>query len=305
MASDRYIAFGYSTQCNIRCRHCVAADAAPRTARMDMDRAMAIVREMARCQVAGISFTAGEPLLFLDDICRLVHICRENGIYSRVVTNSYWANTRQDADRIVSALIAVGLSQLRLSYSRWHQEHVDRENIIRAAESCQAQGLDYFVSFVTDFSPTDDAFEQFLRDHHLKFFPEPVIYFGRAGGLDRNRVSTDYRPNVCPMNPYLTPELDMFACCDGADRFSNTDFLHLGSLHTDSIDALFRKKETHPLYHFIRTMGLTNMASYLGFPAREIVRYRKCELCEALFNSKENLSALTEAAASDLMNWHR
>ena len=89
------------------------------------------------------------------------------------------------------------------------------------------------------------------------------------------------------MNPYLSPELDMFACCDASSHFLKTDFLYLGNLHNDNIDALFRKSETHVLYHLIRTMGLTNMASCLGFKAREIVQYRKCELCEKLFNSKE------------------
>jgi hypothetical protein len=59
------------------------------------------------------------------------------------------------------------------------------------------------------------------------------------------------------------------------------------------------------LYHLIRTMGLTNMASYLGLKAREIVQYRKCELCEKLFNSEKNLSILTESATSDLINWRR
>jgi organic radical activating enzyme len=301
----RNIAFGYSTQCNIRCGQCVAADASPRTGKMDLGRAKDIIQEMADCHVTGISFTAGEPLLFLEDICRLIQLCRESEIYSRVVTNGYWAKSREGADRVVSELLAAGLSQLRLSYSRWHQEHVDRENIVHAALSCREQSLDYFISFVTDFSEADDPFEQFLRDHHLKFFPEPVIYLGRAGELDRKPVSTDYRPNICPMNPYLSPELDMFACCDGADRFSNTDFLYLGSLHTDSVDVLFRKRETHPLYHLIRTMGLTNIASYSGFAARDIVQFRKCELCVALFNSKENLKILTEAATSDLLNWRR
>ena len=97
----------------------------------------------------------------------------------------------------------------------------------------------------------------------------------------------------------------MFACCDAANRFSETDFLYLGNLRTDSIDTLFRKRETHVLYHLIRTMGLTNMASYLGFTSREIVQHRKCELCEKLFNSRENLSLLTAAARADLNNWRR
>ena len=179
----RQIAFGYSTQCNIRCGHCVAADASPAIAKMDFDRAKKILREMARFHVTGISFTAGE--------------------------------------------------------------------------------------------------------------------------FHRQRIFTDYQPNVCTMNPYLSPELDMYACCDAANRFSKTDFLYLGNLRNNSIDTLFRKGETHILYHLIRTMGLTNMASYLGFKAREIVQYRKCELCEKLFNSKENLSILTESARSELIHWRR
>ncbi len=305
MSPVRNIAFGYSTQCNIRCSHCVAADPSVKTARMDIGRANDIIQEMARCHVTGISFTAGEPLLFPDDICQLVQLCREKGIYSRIVTNGYWAKTREQANDVVALLMSNGLSQLRLSYSRWHQEHIPRENIIHAALSCREQGLDYFISFVTDFSKEDDAFEQYLRDQHVRFFPEPVIYFGRAGEIDRPGVSTDYRPNRCPMNPYLSPELDMYACCDAAARFSETNFLYLGNLRDDSIDALFRKAETHVLYQLIGTMGLTNIASYLGFKASDIVQYRKCELCEALFNSKENLRILTESAPSDLANWHR
>jgi len=301
----RHIAFGYSTQCNARCGHCVAADASPATAKMDLARASAIIREMARCEVKGISFTAGEPLLFLNDICQLIRICRKNGIYTRVVTNCYWARSRESSDRVIAELIANGLSQLRLSFSRWHQQYISRDNIVRAAASCKHQGLDYFVSFITDFSKTDDACEQFLRQHHLKFFPEPLIYFGRASELERPPVSTDYRPNLCPMNPYLSPTLDMFACCDAAHRFSTTGFLYLGNLGRDTIDALFRKNENHALHQLIKTMGLTSMASYLGLKAREIVQYRKCELCEKLFNSRENLKILTDAAASDLPGWRR
>ncbi len=305
MNNTRQIAFGYSTQCNIKCDHCVAADALSRNERMDIHRAKAIIEEMAQYHVTGISFTAGEPILFFNDIRNLVQLCNENGIYSRIVTNGYWAKTQEHSDKIVSELMLSGLSQLRISSSRWHQKNIDRENIVNAASSCQKYGLDYYISFVTDFSEQDDSFEQFLRDNNLKFFPEPVIYFGRAEGFDRPRIFTDYHPNICPMNPYLSPELDMFACCDAGNRFTETDFLYLGNLKDYSIDELFQKKEKNTLFYLIRTMGLTNIASYLGFKASEIVKYRKCELCEKLFNSVENLSILERSAKSDLLNWKR
>ncbi len=94
------------------------------------------------------------------------------------------------------------------------------------------------------------------------------------------------------MNAYLSPNQDMYACCDAGNRFSETGFLYLGNVGQESVDELLRKREQNPLYYLIRTMGLTSMASYLGYKASEIVRYRKCELCEMLFNSKENLKKL-------------
>jgi organic radical activating enzyme len=317
MNNVRHIAFGYSTKCNIRCNHCVSVDGLTQNATMEFNAAKSIIQQMADCNVTGISFTAGEPFIFLDDISNLIELCRKNSIYSRVVTNGFWAKTQNQSDNIVSGLLQRGLSQLRISFSRWHQENIDRKNIVHAVSSCKKYGIDYFISFITDFSEEDDRYEQFLRDNNLKFFPEPVIYFGRAKGFKRKSILTDYHPNICSMNPYLSPELDMFACCDAGSHFTKTDFFLLGNLKDKSVDELFRKKEENSLYCLIKTMGLTNIASYMGFKASEIVQYRKCELCEKLFNSVANLRILEESleepfeksgeepGESSLRNWTR
>ena len=301
----RKIAFGYSIQCNANCEHCVAAEDSVKNEKMDITRAKTIISEMVSAQVKGVSFTAGEPLLFLGDIVELVRMCKRNEIYSRVVTNGFWAKTPHRADSVVSELKTAGLSQLRISYSRWHQKHVDRENIVFAARSCQKLALDYFISFITDFSEEDELYEQYLRENRLRYFPEPVIYFGRAGDFDRPKIFTDYQANQCDMNPYLSPELDMFACCDAGSRFDQTGFMYLGNLKDSSIESLFQKYEQNRLYHAVRMAGLTPLASSLGIPSNEIVTYRKCELCERLFNSKENLTKLNELAESAPSPWIR
>ncbi len=305
MNSIRHIAFGYSTQCNVKCDHCVAADENLPNAKMSLDTAATIIEEMAGCNVTGISFTAGEPLLFPEELDFLIRLCKKHDVYSRVVTNGFWAGTQQRSDRVVSGFIQSGLSQLRISYSRWHQKNIDRNNIVKAVSSCKKFGLDYFISFVTDFSAQDDAFEQFLRDHCVKYFPEPLIYSGRAKGFNRSRALTDFPMYQCAMNPYFSPELDMFACCDAGAHFDKTGFFYLGNRKNHSIDELFKKKESSILYNLIRTMGLTNMASYIGLNASEIVKYRKCQLCEKLFNTAENLHALEKGIKSGLLNWTR
>jgi MoaA/NifB/PqqE/SkfB family radical SAM enzyme len=283
----------------------VAVDENLPNAKMSLDTAVTIIEEMAASNVTGISFTAGEPLLFPVELDFLIRLCKKHDIYSRVVTNGYWAGTRPRSDKMVSGLIQSGLSQLRISCSRWHQKNIDRKNIVNAVSSCKKYGLDYFISFVTDFSAQDDAFEQFLRDHSVKYFPEPLIYSGRAKGFNRSRASTDFPLYQCAMNPYFSPELDMFACCDAGTHFNETGFFYLGNHKNHSIDELFKKKENSILFNLIRTMGLTNMASYIGVNASEIVKYRKCQLCEKLFNSTENLHALEKGIKSGLLNWKR
>ena len=271
---------------------------------MDFNQAEEIILGLARAGVGGISFSAGEPLLYFDEIAALVKVCRQLGIYTRVVTNSYWAKTADVSDRLVAELKENGLCQLRLSYSRWHQEHVNKRNVLNAALSCQKIGIDYFISFVTDFSKDDDPYEQFLRDNSLTYFPEPVIYSGRAETFACNPIRTDYQANCCDMNPYLTPDLDMYACCDAGSHFTETNFFHLGSLKGQTIEQLFTKSETDRLYNLIRTMGITNIASYSGMKAREIITYRKCDLCYKLFNSPETVARLQDEV-SQLEAWHR
>ena len=302
----RNIAFGYSTRCNIRCAHCVAAEDRPASERMEIARAREIIREMAAADVTGISFTAGEPFIYFDDLLELVSLCREKKMYVRIVTNSSWAKTPEETEDLLRLLKQSGLSQLRLSYSRWHQQYVPRGNVLNAARGCLATGLDYFISFVTDFSTQDDSYEHYLRDNALKFFPEPLIYDGRADSLEQKTIRTDYQENRCAMNPYLAPDLSMYACCDAGSHFNTTDFFLLGNLRDHSIQQLFTKTETDPLYTCIRSMGITAIASFAGITAREIITYRKCELCKKLFDSPEMLKTLRKASeSSDLQRWTR
>jgi MoaA/NifB/PqqE/SkfB family radical SAM enzyme len=271
---------------------------------MALDKAKKIIVELARAGVDGISFSAGEPLLYFNEITELVKLCRQLGMYTRIVTNSFWAKKTESADRLVAELKEHGLCQLRLSYSRWHQKKVRQQNVLHAARSCEKIGLPYFISFITDFSQEDDQHEQFLRDHGLTFFPEPVIYAGRAKSFKRRSILTDYQPNCCTMNPYLTPDLDMYACCDAGSHFPATNFFYLGNLNDRSLEQLFTKNETDPLYGLIRTLGITAIASYNGMKAREIITYSKCELCRKLFNSPETLTRL-RAEVPQLTAWRR
>lgn len=305
MMGPRKTAFGYSTQCNIRCDHCVAKGETQKPSTMDFFKATSLIHKMAKANVKGVSFTAGEPLIFLSELIELVNICYGHNIFTRIVTNCFWAKTANASDSIIQRLKTAGLSQLRISFSKWHQKNINKQNILNAANSCKKIGVNYYISFVTDFSDEDEIYEDFLRDNGLKFFPEPLIFAGKADTIERTDLHTDYQDNCCPMNPYISPELDMYACCDAGSHFTNTNFFYLGNLNNNSVEELFLKSESNSLYNHIRNMGITTLASYAGFKSSDIIKYRKCELCKLLFDSPERLKALEKVCNSDLNQWYR
>jgi len=301
----RNIAFGYSTRCNIRCSHCVAAGEELTTSKMELQEAKEAINELAEAGITGISFTAGEPTIYASDLLELLNLCKSHNIFTRVVTNSSWAKDTVSTLSQLKALKSSGLSQLRLSYSRWHQEHVPQQNVLNAAQGAIACEINYFVSFVTDFSQTDKKYEDYLRENALKFFPEPLIYSGRAKDYLKEKLFTDYQDNRCAMNLYLAPDFNLYACCDAGNHFSKTNAFLLGNLQRDSATELFSKSDHNPLYNCIRNIGLSTIASYTGMPSREIITYRKCELCENLFNDPQTFTTVNNQAPFMLQNLSR
>lgn len=300
----RNIAFGYSTRCNITCDHCVAAGEKPSSSKMELVLAKQTIEKLAQAGVTGISFTAGEPVLFLSDLTELLLLCSKLDIYTRVVTNSFWAKDYESACQTVSALKMSGLQQLRLSFSRWHQTHINKENVYNAARACAELDVNYFVSFVTDFSEFDEEFEAYLREKKLQFFPEPLIYSGRAKGYLKNKINSDYNDNRCGMNPYLAPDFNLYACCDAGSHFSKTNAFYLGNLLHESPQTLFYRYDHNPLFQCIKHIGLSTIASFSGMTSREIIGYRKCELCEKLCNSPTTYQFLQENTVQ-LSNYHK
>lgn len=301
----RNIAFGYSTRCNIRCDHCVAAGEELSTSKMELTAAKKIINALAEAGITGISFTAGEPTLYFDDLLELLFLCKSHNIFTRVVTNSSWAKDKVSTHIKLNALKESGLNQLRLSYSRWHQEHVPKENIVNAAHGALACQINYYISFVTDFSQSDIEYEDYLREHRLKFFPEPLIYSGRAKNYLKTKLFTDYHDNKCMMNLYLAPDFNLYACCDAGNHFTNTDAFLLGNVQTNSVAELFAQNDQNPLLNCIRNIGLSTIASYSGMSSREIVTYRKCELCEKLMNNPKTYTTLHKQAPFMLQHLFR
>lgn len=81
----------YTDHCNASCPQCGMRRQAPfERSLLGVDRAKEIIDAAARAGVSAISFTGGEPLLFLDDVVELLRHAGQAGIpYLRTGTNGF------------------------------------------------------------------------------------------------------------------------------------------------------------------------------------------------------------------------
>jgi MoaA/NifB/PqqE/SkfB family radical SAM enzyme len=81
-----------------------------------------------------LAFTAGEPLLFLDDVVHLASIASSYGKSTTVATAAHWADTPQETERYVNRLVLAGLNRLNVSHDAAHAEFVPATNIMNVVD---------------------------------------------------------------------------------------------------------------------------------------------------------------------------
>jgi len=293
----RLMGIGYSTKCNLHCKHCFVDTAREYydNCTMELDHALDLINEAHEADVKGIFFTVGEPLLFHDDIKILIARCNQHKILTRVVTNGYWASTPEEADTMVSELVEAGLNHIRISCDRFHQEEVPMANIVNAVDSCNKYRLLYNVSFVTDFTEQDKDIELELKSNSLKYNAESLIYYGAATKLDRPTAIYPASDNKCPiMIPVVWPNGKIFSCCGPGGYFRETEVFAPADLNNISLSKYYRDFETNPIIQSIIQIGLTTMANSLGMLSCDIAKLHRCELCEKIFNSPVKTKRITK-----------
>jgi MoaA/NifB/PqqE/SkfB family radical SAM enzyme len=113
----------YTDHCNAGCPQCgMRASNDFKRSRLTLEQGREMIRAAAARNVAALSFTGGEPFLFLDDICELAAYAGQQGIrYIRTGTNGYMFRNSDSADfnermsRLADKLAATPLRNIWVS----------------------------------------------------------------------------------------------------------------------------------------------------------------------------------------------
>jgi hypothetical protein len=79
-----------------------------------------------------VVFAGGEPTLLGDDLYKAIRFCKDHGVLSRIVTNSYWATSPEAALEKCRELRAAGLDELNLSMDDYHEPYIALEKVKNA-----------------------------------------------------------------------------------------------------------------------------------------------------------------------------
>jgi organic radical activating enzyme len=295
-------------KCTMACPHCLVEAGPHRTEEMALERCLSWI-EQARAyrngHVKGIALTGGEPFYSLANLAQVSAHCRALGFIVSVVTNAFWATTRDEALSVLSSLPAVQI--ISISTDVYHQRAIPFAFIKNAIWAARELGRPYNIAVCTD-SEEDLQYQKIRRD--LRAFGEDgsvrvsiTFPVGRAQKrAHRFQYRTAPEPTVaaCSMasSPVVFPDGRVVACIGPVITLPPAHPLFLGNLHHEQLAGILDRAELNPVLHTIRAWGPHKLVSLLkghGLEAMlpsEYICDCICDICYKLMSEEQIVDAL-------------
>lgn len=114
-----------------------------------------------------IVFTGGEATLLGQTLFDAIKYANSKGLYTRIVTNGWWAKNIKQAQRMTTKLIQSGLTEINFSTGDNHQAWVDLDTIVNACCTTVENGLLTVINIET-FDGANFTVEDFLENTKIK-----------------------------------------------------------------------------------------------------------------------------------------
>lgn len=250
-------------RCNAECRHCFFKCSPSRTEVMPHQTAQHVINEASSLGADWVSFSGGEPFLEYDLLKELITFSSGKGLKTEVVTNGFWGQTREEAQKTLTPLIEAGLDVLNLSVDNYHGEYVPFESVRNAYWAAVDLGLKIvlMVSMGKDSGITSGSLPDLIGDDRIQVAgkcrilnPNAVLFetqftpIGRGAGLKYDSVPfTEVRCNEVLRDIGVAPNGDVLPCCGPLGTK-----IVLGNINEESLGVILARANRDPRYIRIR-----------------------------------------------------
>lgn len=272
---------------------------------MDPEDAAGYIEEAVRIS-PNLCFTGGEPLLYAEEIQRLVGLARDRGLAVSLVTGCGWAKDEDRIEPVLSGLAQAGLGLMVISWDPFHEPFVRRETAVRVARCAARLGLRPRIRSAFRAFDTPETRARYFSDfapYAEKHEASEVVPVGRAAGLPEESFewSSDPPRGFCPsvVLPVVGWDGTVYACCGPSLDAKPGSPLILGNALEEPLERILERGRGDPVLHAIHAIGPRVMAELIereGDPSSE--RFSGiCQLCLMLTNDPSLVVRLREKLA--------
>lgn len=218
------IEFVVTLACTGRCKHCSEGDHMVCGEHIDGDIGAEVVRKVAgEFDIKSLMTFGGEPLLYVDDVCKIHNVAKEVGILERqLITNGYFSKNKDRINSVAHRLSESGVNDILLSVDAFHQETIPLEPVMEFAKACLDTNMiirtqpAWLVSCEND-NPYNKRTEEILRefaDLGIEANEGNVIF---PSGNALKYLAEYFDGETDQFNPYVEDPTDVHAICISQD----------------------------------------------------------------------------------------
>lgn len=232
----------YTNNCNIICEHCFLGEQNEKH-RMSNSMLKNILIQSKELEISTISFTGGEPLLYWNDIHKVLQTVNLKNKKLTVSTNAFWANTGEAADNMCLNLCENHITQLEVSCDEYHTKYIPIQNTINLINSAKKFGLSVKIVM----SVSNDLSYLSIYSKLIKHIsPERIIIQRVAlfGNAKQNSINTNidlekFKGVKCNqvLNPCITYSGNIYACCGPCIVLGTNNVLYLTNINKESLKS--------------------------------------------------------------------
>ncbi|MER7958155.1 radical SAM protein, partial [Streptomyces sp. NPDC096030] len=181
-------------RCTAACTDCGTYSSPQERTTLDLPRMLDAIDQAAGLGFAMVVFTGGEATLRRQDLLAGIRRAAGLGLYTRLVTNAYWARNREKAGKVLDTLVDAGLFEINFSTGDEHVKFVPVERVATAVVEAMNRDLPVHVMIELKQEQTVTR-EGFLRHPLLGLLTE----------AQRERLSVRESPWM-PLDPVAVEE---------------------------------------------------------------------------------------------------
>ena len=254
--------------CTLNCAHCAVQDKYAPRCDLRMDVVEQLIHDAPAQQFSMLVISGGgEPMTVNETILkRILQANNKENLFSRIVTNAYWATSFEETCHRLRPLAENGLKQIAVSISESHQEYVKYENILNVVKAANTLNLKCYL-YLTALNIRTNPLQGIVQYFNERNQPLPYIrtenYFIPFGNAEENFDLSDFQltdianlRGACPSagnNICVHPNGTVTFC---AMVFSlNVSALHVGSVYHESLADVMKRVENSRLMQCLAVHG--------------------------------------------------